>query len=247
MDDPAVDSADRPAQSDPDATFAAVLELVQSWEPVSVSTATKAGHLCSYLEQGLNDDDSSVWERDIVEKRRGSMAADLVVNGEIGIKLVGKTRSAGGRRPERHSPPALRAVQLPRCLLAGRVVGRLPSSRRSAPRREPGCRRVRATHVAVHPDWGPRPAVPVCRRRSVRAVAGARGLLRRALTVAGPARLRPLVAYGLLDLCPRPHAVVWPIRKRPTASRFTARFRASTYNSSTPQYVYVDGLDGSRR
>ncbi len=96
MDDPAVDSANRSEQSDPDATFVAVLDLVQSWEPVPVSTATKVGHLCSYLEQGLNDDDSPVWERDIVEKRRGSMAADLVVNGEIGLKLVGKTRSAGG-------------------------------------------------------------------------------------------------------------------------------------------------------
>lgn len=97
MDELASDSTDRLEQSEPDATFVAVLDHLESWEPVSMSTATKAGHLRSHLERGLNDDDTSVWERDIVERRQGSMAADLVVNGEIGIKLVAKTGSAGHR------------------------------------------------------------------------------------------------------------------------------------------------------
>ncbi len=95
MDDLATDSIDRSEQSDPDETFAAVLDRLGSWEPGSEHAATTAGHLRTYLKRQLNGDQSSVWERDIVERRRGSMAADVVVNGEIGIKLVGKTGSPG--------------------------------------------------------------------------------------------------------------------------------------------------------
>lgn len=93
MDERPEEHTDRAAPSDPDETFAAVVDLLESWDSPGAHNTTVARHLRGHLDGELNDDDSPVWDRDIVERRRGSSSADLVVNGEVGIKLVGRTGS----------------------------------------------------------------------------------------------------------------------------------------------------------
>ncbi|MFT4881962.1 MAG: hypothetical protein ACI9CA_001299 [Natronomonas sp.] len=80
--------------SGPDATFATVADLLDSWSPHAGRNTPAARDLRWYLNEELNDGDTSVWNRDIVERRRGSSSADVVVNGEIGVKLVERTGSA---------------------------------------------------------------------------------------------------------------------------------------------------------
>ncbi|WP_159899116.1 hypothetical protein [Salinirussus salinus] len=94
MDEQPEGDIDEPDPSDPDATFAAVVDLLESWDSPRTHNTTAARHLRDHLDRGLNDDDSPVWTRDIVERRRGSSSADLIINGEIGVKLVGRAGSA---------------------------------------------------------------------------------------------------------------------------------------------------------
>jgi len=79
-----------PSATDPVGTFETVVGLLERWEPGVTETGTAAGRLQRFLDRGLNDDDDGVLDRDVVERRRGSNEADVSVNGEIGIKLVGE-------------------------------------------------------------------------------------------------------------------------------------------------------------
>jgi len=94
MDELSDEHADEAVSSSPDATFAAVVDLRRSWDTPAGHNTTAVRHLRGYVDAGLNGGDSAVWDQDIVERRRGSSSADLVVNGEIGVKLVGRTGSA---------------------------------------------------------------------------------------------------------------------------------------------------------
>lgn len=93
MDERPDEHTERADSSSPDATFAAVVDHLESWDLPRGHNTTAARHLRGHLDSELNDDDSAVWDRDIVERRRGSSSADLVINGEIGVKLVGRTGS----------------------------------------------------------------------------------------------------------------------------------------------------------
>ena len=87
MDDAlAVDAA--AGGDDPGGTFLAVVAALGAWEPAGSGTGTASRRVRSFLEARLNDGTDSPWERDVVERRRGSAAADLAVNGEIGVTLV---------------------------------------------------------------------------------------------------------------------------------------------------------------
>jgi len=85
-----------PPGTDPVVTFESVVDLLEQWEPDVAETGTAAGRLQGFLDRGLNADadTDSVLDRDVVERRRGSNEADVSVNGEIGVKLVGEVRGA---------------------------------------------------------------------------------------------------------------------------------------------------------
>ncbi|WP_332898503.1 hypothetical protein [Haladaptatus sp. CMSO5] len=77
-------------------TFDAVRTLLDSWNPEGAQqTDTLGQRLSNYLDASLNTDDRPIWEQDIIERRRGSLSADVVVNGEIGIAIIGDTRASG--------------------------------------------------------------------------------------------------------------------------------------------------------
>lgn len=78
--------------ADPAATFDAVVAHLDAWEPGEGSNRTAAQRLQSFLDRRLNAGSDSVWDRDVVERRRGSAAADITVNGEIGVTLVDEVR-----------------------------------------------------------------------------------------------------------------------------------------------------------
>lgn len=93
MDDPPPTGAERPSLDDsPRATFEAVVDLLERWETTGGDNQSTPNQLQQFLEQELNDETDSILDRDIVERHSGSNAADLSVNGEIGIKIVGEVR-----------------------------------------------------------------------------------------------------------------------------------------------------------
>lgn len=73
---------------DPGPTFDAVLDHLEAWESAESAVDT-VETLRRYLDHRLNSQAASLWDRDIVERQRGSSIGDLVVNGEIGVKVVG--------------------------------------------------------------------------------------------------------------------------------------------------------------
>ena len=92
---------DRPSQMDPKtpatddsprATFESITNLLERWETAGIDNQSGRAHLQQFLDDELNDETDSILDRDIVERHSGSNAADLSVNGEIGIKLVGEVR-----------------------------------------------------------------------------------------------------------------------------------------------------------
>jgi hypothetical protein len=74
--------------SDPEGRFEAVVEELRAWEPGGSGNLAESGRARAFLDARLNEGTGSPWERDVVERRRGSTAADLSVNGEIGVVLV---------------------------------------------------------------------------------------------------------------------------------------------------------------
>lgn len=74
--------------TDPRETFEAVVGHLRAWEPGAAGNRRAPQRLQAFLEARLNAGADTVWERDVVERQRGSVAADLAVNGEIGVKLV---------------------------------------------------------------------------------------------------------------------------------------------------------------
>lgn len=76
----------------PVATFESVVGLLECWQPDEVDNESAPGRLQRFLDRGLNSDSDGVFEQDVVERRRGSTPADISVNGEIGITLVGEVR-----------------------------------------------------------------------------------------------------------------------------------------------------------
>jgi hypothetical protein len=71
---------------DPVGTFEAVVEAVEEW-PAGVDHATPR-RVRDHLDATLNDEDESVWEREIVERRDRAADADVTVNGTIAVTLV---------------------------------------------------------------------------------------------------------------------------------------------------------------
>jgi hypothetical protein len=69
-------------------TFSNVVSGLSEWDPDEGGSHAETRRVRAFLEATLNEDSESPWERDIVERRRGSAAADLSVNGEIGVALV---------------------------------------------------------------------------------------------------------------------------------------------------------------
>lgn len=80
------------AALDPDAKFTTVVSCLEEWQHGGENQFAAPQRLRQYLDARLNADSESPWERDVVERRRGSQAADVVVNGEIGVKLVQSVR-----------------------------------------------------------------------------------------------------------------------------------------------------------
>jgi hypothetical protein len=83
-------SDDRSVADAPAKTFTTVIEELRAWEPAGRRSIAASERVRGYLDNRLNDPDESPWERDVVERRRGSTAADLSVNGEIGVMLVSR-------------------------------------------------------------------------------------------------------------------------------------------------------------
>lgn len=95
MDDPPPTGAEKPSLDDsPRATFEAVVDLLEHWETTGIDNQRVPNQLQQFLEQELNDETDSLLDRDIVECHSGSNAAEVSVNGEIGIKLVGEVRQS---------------------------------------------------------------------------------------------------------------------------------------------------------
>jgi hypothetical protein len=103
------DDDDERLDTDSEAKFEEVVEHLRAWTPEGTSSRAAPQRLQLYLEEQLNGDASSVWDQDIVERRRGSAEANLVINGEIGVKLV---RSIG--------PTTVKSVRVTLGLLAER-------------------------------------------------------------------------------------------------------------------------------
>jgi hypothetical protein len=84
-----------PAPGDgPVATFETVVELLERWQSDEIDNESAPGRLQQVLERELNSETHSVLDRDVVERRRGSSPADVTVNGEIGITLIGEVRQS---------------------------------------------------------------------------------------------------------------------------------------------------------
>jgi len=88
------DMAD-PTDGGPESTFHDITELLDGWSPdpedrgIEVSRGVR-----DMLDDGLNAGATSRWDRDIVERRRGALAADVTVNGEIAVAILGSARIA---------------------------------------------------------------------------------------------------------------------------------------------------------
>lgn len=76
------------------ATFQAVVRALERWQPGEVDNQNVPDRLRQSLDRELNGETDGVLDRDVVERRRGSNPADITVNGEIGIRLVGQVRQA---------------------------------------------------------------------------------------------------------------------------------------------------------
>lgn len=79
-------------------TFRRVVSLMKEWGPDEGSRGRDRGYrLVDHLDAGLNETSASQWDRGIVERWRGNYAADVSVNGEIGVAIVGDARVASVR------------------------------------------------------------------------------------------------------------------------------------------------------
>lgn len=84
-----------PGDGDPESKFRDVTALLDDWSPdpddrgIEVSRGVR-----EMLDGELNGGASSRWDRDIVERRRGALAADVTVNGEIAVAILGTARMA---------------------------------------------------------------------------------------------------------------------------------------------------------
>jgi hypothetical protein len=93
--EPTFDDMADPTDGGPESTFHDVTELLDGWSPdpedrgIEVSRGVR-----DMLDGGLNADATSRWDRDIVERRRGALAADVTVNGEIAVAILGSARMA---------------------------------------------------------------------------------------------------------------------------------------------------------
>lgn len=75
-------------------TFATVVETLEGWEPGSEAGEGTVGHrLRRRLVSHLNPPGTNPWEAHIVEHNRSSHAADVVVDGEIGVAIVHEVRT----------------------------------------------------------------------------------------------------------------------------------------------------------
>jgi hypothetical protein len=83
-----------PGDDGPVATFGNVVELLERWQSHEVDNESAPGRLQRVLDRGLNSETDDVLDRDVVERRRGSNPADVTVNGEIGITLIGEVRQS---------------------------------------------------------------------------------------------------------------------------------------------------------
>lgn len=68
-------------------TFQRVAASLREWEPSS-GAAGGARAVCARLEADLNADAETPWERAVVERTRGSLVGDVVVDGAVGIVLL---------------------------------------------------------------------------------------------------------------------------------------------------------------
>jgi hypothetical protein len=78
----------------PITTFETVVELLERWQSEEVDNESAPGRLQQVLERELNDETDGVLDRDVVERRRRASPADVTVNGEIGITLIGEVRQS---------------------------------------------------------------------------------------------------------------------------------------------------------
>lgn len=75
--------------------FREVVGLLDGWSPDPEDRGTEVSRqLRETLDRRLNDAESSRWDRDIVERRRGALTADVTVNGEIAVAVLGSARMA---------------------------------------------------------------------------------------------------------------------------------------------------------
>lgn len=75
-----------------------VVSLLREWRPGDGSSSRDRGYrLADHLDAGLNGTATSQWDQDIIEQWQGNYAADVSVNGEIGIAIVGDARVASAR------------------------------------------------------------------------------------------------------------------------------------------------------
>lgn len=70
-----------------DETFERVATSLREWKPSS-GAAGGARAVCARLESDLNADAETPWERAVVERTRGSLVGDVVVDGAVGVVLL---------------------------------------------------------------------------------------------------------------------------------------------------------------
>lgn len=68
-------------------TFERVVDSLKQWQPDAAETGG-AHRLREQLEHDLNADAESPWDRAVVEQSGGSLAGDVVVDGQVGIVLL---------------------------------------------------------------------------------------------------------------------------------------------------------------
>jgi hypothetical protein len=84
-----------PEEGDPDAKFHEVVGLLEDWSPDPEDRGVEVSRgLRRMLDARLNAEGPSRWERDIVERQRGTLAADVTINGEIAVAVLGSARTA---------------------------------------------------------------------------------------------------------------------------------------------------------
>ncbi|MFC6940925.1 hypothetical protein ACFQE8_13300 [Salinirubellus sp. GCM10025818] len=84
-----------PGEGDPEAKFHEVVGLLEDWSPDPEDRGVEVSRgLRRMLDARLNAEESSRWDRDIVERQRGTLAADVTINGEIAVAVLGSARTA---------------------------------------------------------------------------------------------------------------------------------------------------------